>query len=164
MCLLLCLTRMVNPSYLTNAYSLPCLGASQYTFHGTRIYFRLCGHKLGGSESRPGVSRKTTFVVRSSHSNIQKKPLEGKGVNTIIYPFSSQGEILVHKSISKKHTNRYLRPTEPLGLRDGWRAAKYERTRYFPLDRFVGKTLMKGLWRTCLCMDSQVYAPGKPLI
>ena len=134
-------------------FSLPWLGAFQYTFHGTRIYFRLRGHKLGGSESRPGVSRKTTFVVRSSHSNIQKKSLEGKGVNIIIYSLSSQVEILVHKSISKKHTNRYLRPTEPLGLRDGWRAAKYERTRCFPPHRPAGKSLMTSLWRTCLCMN-----------
>ena len=46
--------------------------------------------------------------IDTQHS---KKPLEEKGGNVVFLPFSSQDEKLVHKSISKKHTNRYLTST-----------------------------------------------------
>ena len=83
-----------------------------------------------------------------------------QGVNIVICPFSSHDKTVVHKSISKKHTNRYLRPTEPLGLRDGWRAAKYERTRYFPLDRSICNFFTRGLLRTYLRMIDRLAKLG----
>ena len=147
--------------------ALPCLGEIQYSWMAPEF---ICDV----SDTTSGVRRvvqkplgKCSLLSRHQHPTFKKSRQEKRevqGVNIVICPFSSHDKTVVHKSISKKHTNRYLRPTEPLGLRDGWRAAKYERTRCFPPHRSAGKSLMTSLWRTCLCMNQQVYTPGKPLV
>ena len=63
------------------------------------------------NSGRPELSLGVWFVVPTSTPNIQKKPLEAKGVNIQIGLFSSQDENLVINSIYKKHTNRYLTAT-----------------------------------------------------
>ena len=96
-----------NPTWDPQA----CLGLKSYLSDGTRTKFPTPVHILARPTSLPELSRKVPLVVRGTHPNIQKKSLEEKGVNTVVCQFSSQGEILVHKSISKKHTNRYLTST-----------------------------------------------------
>ena len=73
--------------------------------------FRSRPYKLAAADRRPRLSEKSTFLVAASPANIQKKPLEAKGVNIQIGLFSSQDENLVNNSIYKKHTNRYLTNT-----------------------------------------------------
>ena len=94
--------------------SLPCLGLKSYCSDGTRTKLRFCLHIFAHPDSRRGVSRKSLFVIVEPHSNIQKKSLEEKGVNIVVCPFSSHDKTVVHKSISKKHTNRYLTSTNHL--------------------------------------------------
>ena len=67
-----------------------------------------------GTVSRPGPFRGVPLAVALRPPNIQKKPLEEKGVNIQIGLFSSQDEKLVSNSIYKKHTNRYLTATSHL--------------------------------------------------
>ena len=89
----------------------PCLSLWRRLPDGTRIYFRSRPHKLAATDRRPRLSEKSTFLVAASPANIQKKPLEAKGVNIKIGLFSSQDENLVTNPIYKKHTNRYLTAT-----------------------------------------------------
>ena len=64
--------------------SLPCLALRSYVLDGTRTKLPTPVHILAHPASLPELSRKVTFVSRSSHRNIQKMSL-GKGVACFIW-------------------------------------------------------------------------------
>ena len=66
---------------LATCMSVPqaCLGLKSYCSDGTRTKLRFCLHIFAHPDSRPGVSRKSLFVIVEPHSNFQKKSLEEKG-------------------------------------------------------------------------------------
>ena len=63
---------------------LPCLALRSYVLDGTRTKLPTPVHILAHPASLPELSRKVTFVSRSSHRNIQKMSLE-KGVTCFIW-------------------------------------------------------------------------------
>ena len=64
--------------------TLPCLALRSYVLDGTRTKLPTPVHILAHPASLPELSRKVTFVSRSSHRNIQKMSLE-KGVACFIW-------------------------------------------------------------------------------
>ena len=66
------------------AQTLPCLALRSYVLDGTRTKLPTPVHILAHPASLPELSRKVTFVSRSSHRNIQKMSLE-KGVTCFIW-------------------------------------------------------------------------------
>ena len=66
------------------AHTLPCLALRSYVLDGTRTKLPTPVHILAHPASLPELSRKVTFVSRSSHRNIQKMSLE-KGVTCFIW-------------------------------------------------------------------------------
>ena len=63
---------------------LPCLALRSYVLDGTRTKLPTPVHILAHPAGLPELSRKVTFVSRSSHRNIQKMSLE-KGVTCFIW-------------------------------------------------------------------------------
>ena len=68
------------------------------------------------------------------------------------------------KSISKKHTNRYLTATNQSSSRVRCELLSDGLRWVFPRDRSVCKFLMTSLWRACLRINYQVCMPGESLV
>ena len=131
-------SRLCRCAIAARGITLPRILLFQYSFDGTRIYFRCWPHNLGRPVGRPELSLGVWFVVPTSTPNIQKKSLEEKGVNIQIGLFSSQNENLVNNSIYKNHTNRYLTATNHFSSRcDNELTSDGVRWLFHGTDRYV---------------------------